>query len=323
MEFDLPEALRRAIAPLIEGQGGLSAGAETLSAHYRAGGRSNAEISLAAYLAARLPATYAAVMRVLAELRRVVPDFDPVSLRDAGAGPGTASWAALALWPRLGHVELVDCNPQFLALARTLAAAAPHPALAGAAFTPATLAEAPPHQASLVVAAYVLAELDDASRWQAVDALWTGTSGCLALVEPGTPAGFSRILEARTLLLSRGANILAPCTHEAPCPMKAPDWCHFSVRLPRRRAHLHAKKASLPFEDEKFSYLVAARFEGRTLAARIVAPPREMKHGIRLSLCGEGGLCEVTVPRRDRETFRRLRKLGWGDSVDIEGGNDP
>ena len=48
----------------------------------------------AAYVASRMPGCYAAVLTVLQELRMRLPAFQPASLLDFGAGPGTAIWAA-------------------------------------------------------------------------------------------------------------------------------------------------------------------------------------------------------------------------------------
>ena len=48
----------------------------------------------AAYMAARMPACYAAVYKVLEEVSARLPAFAPESMLDFGAGPGTAVWAA-------------------------------------------------------------------------------------------------------------------------------------------------------------------------------------------------------------------------------------
>lgn len=69
--------------------------------------------SVAAYAASRMPSTYAAVLRILTELRAVSPeDFAPASILDYGAGPGTAGGA---LVPRAsqrgGAVCLADLRP--------------------------------------------------------------------------------------------------------------------------------------------------------------------------------------------------------------------
>ena len=87
------------------------------------------------------------------------------------------------------------------------------------------------------------------------------------------------------------------------------------MRLPRSRAHLHAKAARVPFEDEKFAYLIAARTPAGTTAARILAPPRRNKTGIALKLCTPAGLERRTIASRDRDAYKRVRKLDWGDTV--------
>jgi ribosomal protein RSM22 (predicted rRNA methylase) len=117
-------------------------------------------------------------------------------------------------------------------------------------------------------------------------------------------------------LIGQGAYVLAPCTHNHACPIADPDWCHFSQRLPRSRDHLKVKGASVPFEDERYSYVVAARRPAaQANRARIIAPPEETKAGITLPLCDERGLHRAFVSRRERDAFRLLRKAKWGDSI--------
>jgi ribosomal protein RSM22 (predicted rRNA methylase) len=152
-----------------------------------------------------------------------------------------------------------------------------------------------------------------------VNELWSACEGVLALVEPGTPAGYARILAARTALIEAGAQLLAPCPHTAACPLVGADWCHFSVRLPRRRDHRLAKGGDAPFEDERFSYLLAAR--PRVAAAarrrRVLAPPRAGKPGVALKLCGlDGQVEQQQVARRDKPAFALARRLAWGDTLE-------
>ena len=59
----------------------------------------------------------------------------------------------------------------------------------------------------------------------------------LLIIEPGTPAGYARMIALRSQLIASGAHVAAPCPHQAPCPLATPDWCHFAQRLPRSRAH--------------------------------------------------------------------------------------
>ena len=76
---------------------------------------------------------------------------------------------------------------------------------------------------------------------------------------------------------------------------------------------MHAKKATVPFEDEKFSYLIASRQPGALEGARILSPPAESKAEIRFKLCTENGLAQQSIARRDKAEYKRVRKLDWGD----------
>ena len=138
----------------------------------------------------------------------------------------------------------------------------------------------------------------------------------LLVIEPGTPQGFARIAQVRAAFMAEGAHLIAPCTHMNSCPMTDPDWCHFSVRLARRREHMHAKKATVPFEDEKFSYLIASRQPGALEGARILSPPVQSKADVKFKLCGQNGLSQQSVARRDKAEYKRVRKLQWGDLFD-------
>jgi ribosomal protein RSM22 (predicted rRNA methylase) len=305
-----PPAL--AVAQMLEGvsRKDLAARAGKLSAAYRAGQSSVAVASrddALAYLLARAPATFAAAAAVFSRLSEVMPGFAPQSLLDIGAGPGTAAHAALAAWPSLAAVTMLEPNGFFRAMAQELMPSAR--ILAGDLGTDKTGAD-------LVVAAYVLAEQPERIAGAIACDLWKVTGKMLVLVEPGTPQGFARIRAARAALIATGAHIAAPCTHDNACPMTGTDWCHFSQRLPRSRDHMTLKDASVPFEDERYSYLVTTP-EKIASGARIIKPPIETKPGITLPLCDANGLENKFIASRDKGNFRAIRKLEWGDWVSL------
>ena len=322
--MDLPGALRAAIERELEGRPrkDLAQRTAATTATYRAGGTSAAAIRGAddalAYALARLPATYAATATAFAEAARMAPDFAPTSLLDAGAGPGGGSWAACGAWPSLRAVTWLDASAPFLVLAERLAADGPAP-LRDADARRGDLTGGGFPAADLVLASYALAEIAPAAQVQVIDALWQATSGVLVLVEPGTPAGYTRILSAREALIPAGATIVAPCPHHAACPLAAPDWCHFSVRLARSRDHRLAKGGDVPFEDEKFAYLIAARPHVAAVARtpRVLARPKAGKPGIEFKLCTEGGLEHRFVGRRDKAAHAVARRLDWGDATGL------
>ncbi|MEO8301968.1 MAG: small ribosomal subunit Rsm22 family protein [Rhizomicrobium sp.] len=308
-----PPDLTKALASLLDGvsRKELAAAAQKMSAGYRGGATSQAittPAQAAAYAVARMPATTAACAAVFARIAEVMPGFAPASLLDVGAGTGAASWAAMGQWPGLASIVMLDQNPALRALARRLADAGP---LRTAEILSGDLGGDKP-KSDVVVASYVLAELPEASAGATAKHLWSAVAQMLVLVEPGTPDGFARIRSSRAALIEAGARVVAPCTHDKACPMAGSDWCHFSQRLPRSRDHMLLKGANVPFEDERYSYVVVTR-EKIAAGARILAPPLESKPGVTFKLCDENGLRTQFVASRDKEEYRRVRKRGWGD----------
>ena len=305
----LPPALTKAIAALLEGvsRKDLARRAGALSDGYRQGRRSSAvagEMDVAAYIAARMPATFAATAAVFAAVTQALPDFAPRSLLDVGAGPGTAVFAAREAWPSLSAFTLLEHNAAFRMVAARL--------LPSARIIAADLGADKP-KSDVVVASYVLAELPEASAGATAKHLWESAAQLLVLIEPGTPAGFARVRAARAALIEAGAHVAAPCTHDNVCPMTGDDWCHFSQRLPRSRDHMQAKGANVPFEDERYCYVVVMRQPVAHHAARILSPPLEAKPGLTFKLCDETGLRAQFVATRDKDAYKRVRKHGWGD----------
>jgi ribosomal protein RSM22 (predicted rRNA methylase) len=136
----------------------------------------------------------------------------------------------------------------------------------------------------------------------------------VVIVEPGTPRGFHRILDARRQLLDLGLTITAPCPHQHDCPLVAPDWCHFAVRVPRTELHRLAKHGTLNYEDEKFSYLVATHAANHSAESRIISRPTRPKAQVNLDLCtSDGARRQLTIPKSS-EHYRAARSTTWGDS---------
>lgn len=291
--------------------------AQAISERYRAGGASDvirSDFEALAYAVVRMPATYAAVRAALEWTAEIIPDFAPQSLLDVGAGPGTATWASLDVWPSLERASLIDSNPHLLALANDFGGGAPRVALSTrhASLTTA-LGDAP--ACEVVMASYVLTELAAGTLDGVLNRLWQRAERLLIIVEPGTVAGFKRTLSCRDMLIAKGAAIVAPCAHDAACPLAASErWCHFSARLPRSRDHLLTKSASVPYEDEKFSYLVAGKdFANIARGKRILATPRVSKAGIGLTLCAPDAPEQRTIARGQKEAYKAAKRLGWGD----------
>jgi ribosomal protein RSM22 (predicted rRNA methylase) len=317
--MDLPPRLRRAIDDVLEGTAlsDLAATAEALSRRYRDERHDTKPHAISdrdalAYLAVRLPATYAAVRASFDAVAEIRPDFAPRTALDIGAGPGTALWAASECWPGLTDAVLVEASPKFRAYGERLAAGLDiqHITWRVADAAGDAVDDGP---RDLVSLAYVLNELAPAVRHSLLQRLWTQTADALVIVEPGTPAGWQRILAARSQLIEAGAHVIAPCPHAQACPLQPPDWCHFAQRVARSRVHRQTKRADVPWEDEKFSYLAVSKKPATHHGARVIARPRKAGGHSTLKLCRpDGSASDQVVSRRDGALFKRARDADWG-----------
>eukprot|EP00850_Spirogloea_muscicola_P003336 SM000013S26505 [mRNA] locus=s13:770355:775052:- [translate_table: standard] len=190
------------------------------------------EPEVAAYIAARMPATYAALHRVMREVALRLPAFSPSSMVDFGSGPGTAIWSAMQAWPgQLRRVAVVESSAPMSQANATL--------LQGASGAPPQLRyfshvdtlsrklRGEDRQFDAVVAAYALSELPSTEARDSMDRLapsllhkdakglklleCSGLMGQI-IIESGNPFGSTVVREARehVLRLERKATWQAP-----------------------------------------------------------------------------------------------------------------
>ena len=299
----------------------LTQSVERLSARYRQGDAAtspilSSEADVAAYAGYRMPATYAAVHAVLAEAAVRAPGFEPRTQIDVGGGTGAAVWAAAEVWPSLDRCVVVEQVAGAIGLGKRLAAQASLEAVRSAEWRRGLVDPASPSpDGDLVTLSYVLGELPDRSRDDVVRWL-AGRARAVALIEPGTPAGYERIRAARARLIEEGLHVVAPCPHDGECPIEpGRDWCHFATRLPRSGLHRRLKAGTLGFEDEKFAYVVAGRFTPERPDARIIRHPKKHKGWVALDLCtaSEGLKPGVAVSKKQGPAYRAARDAEWGD----------
>jgi len=270
----------------------------------------------AAYLATRLPATYAANVSVFSEIRRLAPAVQVESLLDLGGGPGTALFAASEVFPVLRKATVVESDAAWLEMGRKLGLQSSHAAVQSAHRVSHDLRLAFDYAThDLVLLSYALGELPRAAGQTTLCRAWECAGKLLVIIEPGTMRGFAAVVAARDALIGAGAQLLAPCPHHDACPMVGTrDWCHFAQRLERSSQHRRIKGGSLGFEDEKFSYVVVCR-EGVSMAAsRIVRHPQKHSGHVQLTLCTQQGIEARTITRSDRERYKLARQAEWGQA---------
>ncbi|MFD7610140.1 small ribosomal subunit Rsm22 family protein [Streptomyces sp. NPDC059828] len=314
--------LGTALAGLLEGlpQGRVAQAVERLIASYRGDTPTDApvlrdRVDVAAYAAYRMPATFEAVRSALLAFRAALPDWAPATHTDIGGGTGAASWAVADAWPEgTQRTTVLDWAEPALALGRELAAAAESPALRGARWQRARIGSAMGLEpVDLVTVSYVLKELTEADRAAVVEQS-AAAGRTVLIVEPGTPDGYERVMEARDRLIAAGLRVAAPCPHSDACPIvPGSDWCHFAARVSRSSLHRQVKGGSLAYEDEKFSYVAATRLPAAPAAGRVVRKPQIRKGQVLLDLCSDDGtLQRTTVTKRHGALYREARDTGWG-----------
>ncbi|MEU3752198.1 small ribosomal subunit Rsm22 family protein [Streptomyces olivoreticuli] len=317
--------LRTALASVLDGlpPRQASQAVERLIANYRGRTPTHTPVlrdrsDVVAYAAYRMPATFEAVRSALEAFRDRLPEWVPASHVDVGGGTGAASWAVAAAWA--GHerrTTVLDWAEPALALGAELARAARDEGLRTAQWRRQTIggALAIPDGTDLVTVSYVLGELTEADRRAVTDEA-ARAARAVVMIEPGTPDGYLRVIEARDRLIAAGFRVVAPCPHSAACPIQpGSDWCHFSARVSRSSLHRQVKGGSLPYEDEKFSYVAAVRdLDVPAAPARVVRKPQIRKGQVLLDLCTpEDGLARETVTKRHGALYKAARDTDWGD----------
>ena len=315
--MEIPQELKENIENLIIG-GHLKIieQAQNVSKKYRENtGKGNKIITsnseAIAYAISRMPATYCAVYSSLSQtLKKYKNEIKTVY--DIGAGTGSATWAIQELL-QPQKITCLEYEKEMLKIGERLMKKTETKA-SWEQFD--ITKDCFQEKADLVISSYMLNELEESSRKNAIQKMWEATSGLLLLIEPGTPKGFKHILEAREILLQQNANIIAPCTHNGKCEISRDDWCSFYVRVARSGIHRQAKNGTLGYEDEKFSYIAVSRepaFENGQ--ARILRHPQIGQGHVKVKVCTQNGIQEKTFTKKDKEVYKKVRKLDAGECI--------
>ncbi|XP_066133420.1 ribosome assembly protein METTL17, mitochondrial [Saccopteryx bilineata] len=285
------------------------------------------------YMAARLDGGFAAVSRAFHEIQTQIPEFQPQTLMDFGSGTGSVTWAAHSIWGQsLREYVCVDSSAAMLNLAEKLLKGGSEngePYIPGV-FIRQFLPVSPKVQFNVVVSAFSLSELPSkADRTEVVQTLWRKTSDFLILVEHGTKAGHSLLMEARDLVLKgkekspldpRPGFVFAPCPHELPCPQltaSKPLACSFSQAYHPIPFSWNKKP-----KEEKFSMVILARGspEEAHRWPRITQPVLKRPRHVHCHLCCPDGRAQhavITARRHGRDLYRCARVSSWGDLLPV------
>ena len=321
--MELPEELWDALEQALAGTSvkQLAAAVDRLIENYRGVPATDRPVirgalDVAAYAAYRMPATFGAVRFALAEFAALAGEWRPDSHVDVGGGTGSATWAVAQTWPSVQSSIVVDWAEPTRQLGRQLAEHAAWPSVRGAQWTAQQIGtDTRLPEADLITMSYVLNELPAEAR-SAIVAEMIARGRVVVIVEPGTPEGYRRVIEARTRLIEAGMSIVGPCPHDLTCPISLQDdWCHFATRINRSATHRQIKGASLSYEDEKFSYVIASRVPFPRAAGRVLRRPQRGKKIVQFPVCSaDGGVVRTTVTKSQGEAYRQAKDVAWGNA---------
>ena len=315
----LTEKLKAAIDRELSTPAGrkLQHASEELSARYRTQPSDkifmSSDAHRLAYLAARLPATYAAVHAVLSEWAQRQPDVQIRSLLDIGSGPATALWAAIDVFPTIEKATAIEQDGDLIKLAQRLLKEFNSLKIEWRHEPMQQWENIPRHDAAIF--SYSIGELSEKEQLLTLSKAWETVDKALVIIEPGTPKGFERIRIIRSWLLDAGAFLVAPCPNALACPMAKGNWCHFAARLERSAEHRQIKGGTLNYEDEKYSYLIVSKTPVALPQERILRHPQKRSGHVNFTVCTEGEVVQQTFSKRDGEAYKKTRKLEWGDVI--------
>lgn len=273
------------------------------------------EVEALVYALVRMPATFGAVSAALSYTLNAV-NCNISSLLDVGAGTGAATWAAEALLS-LTKVTCLERETAMKNLGQQLMQTGSVTLQNARWVTTDLITDELPWQADLVISSYVLNEMEEGNREKVLKKLWDSTKEVLLIIEPGTPVGHAQINKAREILVAQGGYVAAPCPNGNCCQMEVGDWCHFTTRVQRSKIHKLLKEGDVPYEDEKFSYMVFTKKCPSPAQTRVLRHPFIEKGRVILDVCTRDGIKKVVIRKHDRELFKNARKVKCGDEINL------
>lgn len=165
-------------------------------------------------------------------------------------------------------------------------------------------------KADLVMSSYVFSELNEEGRRLALKKMLDCSKKYVLLVDTGTPRTYENFMKLKNLVYDLGYTISAPCESQK-CGLKN-DYCQFYARVERSGLMKMAKNAELSYEDEKYFYLLIekqAKPQENSGERRVIRRPNIKTNFVELKLCTSAGVVSQNVTKKDKELFKRARKI--------------
>ena len=275
----------------------------------------DSELESLTYALCRMPATFSVLSTLLSDLKKQGLIFDVSTVLDAGAGTG-ATFFALKNFDSKLFITSVDRDEQMLKLFKTLTN---HEALQ----LDLTSSKIP--EADLIVSSYVLSELNEQGRNFAFKSMLHSAKKFVLIVDSGTPMVFEEFLKLKETAKDFGFKVIAPCLSQN-CAL-CDDFCQFYTRVERSSILRQSKSATLPYEDEKYFYLLFCRDEIQAKTpnlkgfSRVIRRPVFRQNLVELMLCSHSGVKTKIFTKKNAETYKIARKIKINELIEDKNEN--
>lgn len=270
----------------------------------------NKELEALAYSVIRMPATFCAINKVLEEtIKRYNINID--TALDVGSGTGAGEWAIYNNRSNIKEILCIEREKNMMNLAKKLLEDYKNITWKSQDIVKNKVND----KADLVIVSYIINELLEDVKEKVINDMFNAFNKVLIFVEPGTPEGFNNIRKIQHLALKNNLYVIAPCTGQAECKLPKDDWCHSVIRVERNKIHKFLKSAEVPYEDEKFSYIAISKQKLEVEGSRILRHPNISSGFIKAKLCTNGIIEEKTFTKKEKETFKKVKKSKCGDLI--------
>lgn len=252
------------------------------------------------YAISRMPATYSVIYSLVETLAKQGLIENVETVLDVGSGTGAGYFALKELDEDL-DITLVERDRNMIEIFKTLTENKVDVEKADAS---SFVFE---DKADLVVTSYVLSEMTEQVRNQTFDNLAKSTNKYVLVIDTGTPNTYQEMMKLKDYATKKGLRVVAPCM-ATKCPLKD-DYCQFYARVERSSLHKLAKGGTLPYEDEKYFYLLFAKDEVNVEGERVIRRPVIKENNVSLVLCTKEGVKNKTCTKKDKDEFKRAKKI--------------
>lgn len=253
------------------------------------------------YAISRMPATYSVLHTLLNDLQCQGFFSDVGSIIDIGSGTGAGFFACQELFNGV-NIELFERDKNMIDVFNEFET--------GVNVTKFDITKDELQtKVDLVMSSFVFSELSEEGRKLALGKMLDSSNRYVLICDTGTPRTYENFMKLKKMVFDLGYNVVAPCESQK-CGLKN-DYCQFYARVERSGLMKMAKNAELSYEDEKYFYLLIDKFALSQVKdmKRVIRRPNIKTNFVELKLCTNGGVLTENITKKDKENFKKARKI--------------